>query len=156
MSPRRRRLFIALAVVLAALGYLAYSGMQEALVYFVTPSELKARGPDVYDRYIRLGGLVVKGSVKREPEDLKVTFDLTDGAETITVSHVGVIPDLFGEGRGAVVEGVLMPSGVFKAQSIMAKHAEEYKPPEGKSRLTAEELYKSIIGKEPPVNGRDR
>ncbi len=156
MSPRRRRLFIALAVVLVAIGYLAYSGMQEALVYFVTPSELKARGPAVYDRYVRMGGLVVKGSVKREPEALKVVFDLTDGVDTVTVSHVGVIPDLFGEGRGAVVEGVMTNSGVFKAQTIMAKHAEEYKPPEGESRLTAQELYRSIIGKEPPVDGRSR
>jgi cytochrome c-type biogenesis protein CcmE len=130
--------------------------MQDAIVYFVTPSELKARGPKVYDRYIRLGGLVVKGSVKRQPEELKVTFDLTDGAEAITVSHIGVIPDLFGEGRGALVEGVLKPSGIFKAQTILAKHAEEYKSPEGESRLTAEELYRSIIGKEPPVDGRAR
>lgn len=156
MSPRRKRLLMALGVVAVALGYLAYSGMQEALVYFVTPSELKARGANVYDRYIRLGGLVVEGSLKREPEALKVVFDLTDGVETVTVSHVGVVPDLFGEGRGAVVEGVMTPSGVFKAQTIMAKHAEEYKPPEGESRLTAEELYKSIIGKELPTNGRDR
>ena len=156
MSPRRRRLFIALAVVLVALGYLAYTGMQDALVYFVTPSELKARGPEAYDKYVRLGGLVVEGSIRRKPEELKVTFDLTDGAETITVSHVGVVPDLFGEGRGALVEGVLTPSGLFKAQTILAKHAEEYKPPKGKSRLTAEQLYKSIIGKEPPNNGRNR
>lgn len=156
MSPKRRRLFIALGVVLVALGYLAYTGMQGALVYFVTPSELKTDGTNVYDRYVRVGGLVVEGSLKRDPENLKVVFDLTDGAETITVSHVGVIPDLFGEGRGAVVEGRLMPSGMFKAQTILAKHAEEYKPPEGESRLTAAELYKSIIGKEPPVDGRAR
>lgn len=156
MSPRRRRLFMALGVVVVAIGYLAYSGMQEALVYFVTPSELVSRGPKAYERYVRVGGLVVKGSVKRKPEELKVIFDLTDGAETITVSHVGVVPDLFGEGRGAVVEGVLNRDGTFNAQMIMAKHAEEYKPPEGKSRLTAEELYRSIIGKEPPTNGRVR
>jgi cytochrome c-type biogenesis protein CcmE len=147
---------MALAVALVALGYLAYTGMQDALVYFVTPTELKAQGSNVYDRYIRMGGLVVEGSLRREPENLKVVFDLTDGAEIVTVSHVGVIPDLFGEGRGAVVEGVLTPSGIFKAQTILAKHAEEYKPPEGESRLTAEQLYKSIIGKEPPIDGRDR
>ena len=76
--------------------------------------------------------------------------------DTIPVSHVGVVPDLFGEGRGAVVEGALTPSGLFEAELIMAKHAEEYKPPHGESRLTPEELYRSIIGKEPPSDGRNR
>jgi cytochrome c-type biogenesis protein CcmE len=156
MSPRRRRLFIALAVIAVALGYLAFTSMQEALVYFVTPTELKEQGPKAYGRYVRLGGLVVEGSVQRQPEDLTVVFGLTDGLETITISHVGVVPDLFGEGRGAVVEGTMTPSGTFKAQTILAKHAEEYKPPEGKSRLTAEDLYRSILGKEPPSNARDR
>ncbi|MCH7922490.1 MAG: cytochrome c maturation protein CcmE [Nitrospinae bacterium] len=155
MNPRRRRLFIALAVVAVTLSYLAYTGMQEALVYFVTPSELKARGPNARGSYVRLGGLVVKGSIQREPEKLKILFRLTDGVETITVSHVGVVPDLFGEGRGAVVEGTLTPSGLFEAQLIMAKHAEEYKPPAGQSRLSPEELYRSIIGKEPPKDGRN-
>ena len=156
MSPRRRRLLIALAVVAVTLSYLAYTSMQGALVYFVTPSELKAHGPKVYSRYVRLGGLVVMGSIQREPEDLKITFRLTDGAETITVSHMGVVPDLFGEGRGAVVEGTLTPSGLFEAQTILAKHAEEYKPPASQSRLSPEELYRSIIGKEPLKNARNR
>ncbi|MFQ5893825.1 MAG: cytochrome c maturation protein CcmE [Nitrospinota bacterium] len=156
MSPRRRRLFIALAIVAGALGYLAYTGMQEGLVYFVTPSELKARGPKAYGRYVRVGGLVVEDSIERKPEELKTIFRLTDGVETITVSHVGVVPDLFGEGRGAVVKGSLTPSGLFKAETILAKHAEEYKPPTGQSRLTSEELYRSILGKEPPSDARDR
>jgi cytochrome c-type biogenesis protein CcmE len=156
MSPRRRRLLIAFAVVVASIVYLAYTGMQEALVYFITPSELLAKKPDLTGRYVRLGGLVVKGSLEREPDSLRIQFDLTDGIKTIRVSHVGVVPDLFGEGRGAVVEGVLKPSGLFEAKTIMAKHAEEYRPPEGESRLTAEELYRSIIGKEPPDYARNR
>lgn len=156
MSPRRRRLFIALAVIAVALGYLAFTSMQEALVYFVTPSELMDQGSKAYGRYVRLGGLVVEGSVQRKPEEMTIVFGLTDGLETVTVSHAGVVPDLFGEGRGAVVEGTLTPSGLFKAEIIMAKHAEEYKPPEGKSRLTTEELYRSILGKEPPSDARDR
>ncbi|MDA2916928.1 cytochrome c maturation protein CcmE [Nitrospinae bacterium AH_259_B05_G02_I21] len=156
MNPRRRRLFIALAVVVAALGYLAYTSMPQALVYFVTPSELVGQGPKAYGHYVRLGGLVVEGSVQRKPEELEIIFGITDGLETITVSHVGVVPDLFGEGRGAVVEGALTEPGLFEAQTIMAKHAEEYKPPSGESRLSPEEFYRSILGREPPSNARDR
>jgi cytochrome c-type biogenesis protein CcmE len=156
MSPRRRRLFIALAVVAASLSYLAYTSMQEALVYFVTPSELVGRGSKAYGHFVRLGGLVVEGSVQRKPEELEIIFGITDGLETITVSHVGVVPDLFGEGRGAVVEGTLTPTGLFKAKTILAKHAEEYKPPSGKSRLSPEEFYRSILGREPPNDARNR
>jgi cytochrome c-type biogenesis protein CcmE len=130
---RRRRFLVGIAIIAAALGYLVYSGMQEALVYFKTPSEIR-RGAEeaARARFLRVGGMVVAGSLQKDLSTLTYRFELTDGAETIPVFFRGVPPDLFAEGKGAVVEGRLGPDGLFHATTIMAKHAEEYSPhPDG-------------------------
>lgn len=130
---RRRRFVIGSIIILGALTYLIYGGMRQAMVYFVTPSELKGQEKPAKDRFLRMGGMVVKGSLSKDPKSLTYSFELTDGVESVPVYFRGIPPDLFAEGKGAVVEGRMAENGVFRATTIMAKHAEEYSPPgEGK------------------------
>jgi cytochrome c-type biogenesis protein CcmE len=132
--PRRKRFIIGGLVILAALAYIIYGGMQEAVVYFVTPSELKAKETNSSDRFLRMGGMVVKGSLQKDSQNLTYRFELTDGTASVPVLFRGVPPDLFVDGKGAVVEGRLAGDGIFQATTIMAKHSEEYSPPpDGKS-----------------------
>jgi cytochrome c-type biogenesis protein CcmE len=120
--------FIVGGVVIAlALGYMIWAGITQSAVYFVTPSELSAA--PVAGKAYRLGGLVVPGTLKWEPQTIDLAFSLTDGKSTIPVRHKGTAPDLFGEGRGAVVEGQWTREGYFKAALILAKHSEEYQAP---------------------------
>ena len=129
------------AVIAAALAYMIYAGVTQSAVYFVTPSEIQA-APVACKSY-RLGGLVTRGSLKWEPRTLDLSFTLTDGKATVPVRHKGTAPDLFGEGRGAVVEGSWSAEGYFKATLILAKHSEEYKAPhDGETRY--QELMKSL------------
>ena len=125
---RRRRFIIGGLIILAALAYIIYGGMQEAIVYFVTPSELKAKASAPVDRFLRMGGIVVEGSFQADVKNLTYRFDLSDGTASIPVLFKGIPPDLFTEGKGAVVEGRIGADGVFQASTIMAKHAEEYSP----------------------------
>jgi len=130
---RSRRFLIGGLVILAALSYIIYGGMQQAIVYFVTPSELKAKERASADKFLRLGGMVVKGSLQKDIKNLTYRFELTDGAASFPVLFQGIPPDLFTEGKGAVVEGRIGADGVFQATTIMAKHAEEYSPHEDKA-----------------------
>ncbi len=125
---RSKRFLIGGVIILAALSYMIYGGMQEALVYFVTPTELKAKEPGSADKFLRMGGMVVKGSLQKDLQQLTYKFEITDGSATFPVFFKGVPPDLFTEGKGAVVEGRIGADGVFQATTIMAKHAEEYSP----------------------------
>ena len=125
---RSKRFLIGGVIILAALSYMIYGGMQEALVYFVTPTELKAKEPGSADKFLRMGGMVVKGSLQKDLQQLTYKFEITDGSATFPVFFKGVPPDLFTEGKGAVVEGRVGADGVFQATTIMAKHAEEYSP----------------------------
>ena len=125
---KRKRFIIGALIILAALSYIIYGGMQEAIVYFVTPSELKATERASGEKFLRMGGMVVKGSLKKDVKNLTYRFDLTDGNASVPDFFRGVPPDLFTEGKGAVVEGRIGSDGVFQATTIMAKHAEEYSP----------------------------
>jgi len=146
MSRGMTRFLIGAAVILAAIAYLIWGGVQEAVVYFVTPAELQAQAKDLRGKRLRLGGMVEIGSLKKNPETLTMEFTLTDGTASIPVRFKGIPPDLFTEGRGAVVEGTYSPEGIFRSDLIMAKHSEEYRPPaEGTSPPSSEELYKSLI-----------
>ena len=130
---KNRRFLIGGLIIVAALSYIIYGGMQEAIVYFVTPSELKANEHSSAEKFLRMGGMVVKGSMQKDLNNLTYRFDLTDGTATFPVFFKGVPPDLFIEGKGAVVEGRIGKDGVFQATTIMAKHAEDYSPhPDGK------------------------
>jgi cytochrome c-type biogenesis protein CcmE len=134
MMPRSRRFLIGGVIILAALSYMIYGGMKEAMVYFKMPSELRAEESSLKGKFVRMGGMVVKGSLQKDLQALTYKFDLTDGTTTFPVFFKGVPPDLFSEGKGAVVEGRVGSDGVFQATTIMAKHAEEYSPhPDGKN-----------------------
>jgi len=130
------------AVIAAALVYMIYAGVTQSVVYFVTPSELGAA--PVAGKAYRLGGMVQRGSVQWEPRTLALTFALSDGKASVPVRHSGAPPDLFGEGRGAVVEGSWSPEGYFRATHIMAKHSEEYKAPHDTSQAGVKELMRTL------------
>ena len=141
---RRGRFVAGALVIAAAIAYLIWSGVSQSVVYFVTPSELLAA--PVPSKTYRLGGLVQAGSLKWEPKDLDLSFTLSDGKASVPVRHKGAPPDLFAEGRGAVVEGSWTKSGYFKASLILAKHSEEYKAPHDTTQAGYKELIKTLRG----------
>ena len=118
---------IGVAIIAAVIGYLAFSEVGKALVYYLTPTELLARGQAAYDETVRLGGLVKPGT-KHGP-DTGLSFILTDGTREIQVHTSVAPPALLREGVGAVVEGRLGHNGVFEATSIVVKHDENYVAP---------------------------
>ena len=129
MKPRHKRL-LAIAGALAALGIaaaLVLTAFQENLVFFFTPSQVAAKEAPV-GRTFRIGGMVEKGSVKRE--GVEVRFVVTDTARSIPVVYKGALPDLFREGKGVVAQGQLGADGTFHAREVLAKHDENYMPPE--------------------------
>lgn len=150
---RRRRLFLGAAVIAVALGALVLTGVRQSVVYFVTPSELTAQDRPTGRAY-RLGGMVVQGSLKQDPAAREHRFLLTDGKASVPVYHRGIPPDLFAEGRGAVVEGTLGADGTFHASTIMAKHSEEYRAPDG-AVPSHQELLRTLRpgGNGPGVSG---
>lgn len=125
---KTKRFMIGGAIILAALGYIIYGGMQQALVYFKMPSELRAEEIAMKGKFVRMGGMVVKGSMEKDLQNLTYKFQITDGSTNFPVYFKGVPPDMFVEGKGAVVEGRVGKDGVFHATTIMAKHAEDYSP----------------------------
>ena len=131
MKPRHKR-FIAISVGIAALGVaaaLVLSAFQSNLVFFFTPSQVAANEAP-QGRAFRIGGLVTPGSVKRQPDGVTVQFVVTDTAKNIPVVYRGILPDLFREGKGVVAQGQLGADGVFRASEVLAKHDENYMPPE--------------------------
>ena len=128
---RRHRRALLVGAMIAGLGTataLALLAIGENMLWFFTPSQLLAEGPPHGNR-IRLGGLVVEGSVQRKAGDLEVRFDLTDHAAAVTVAYRGLLPDLFREGQGIVALGKLDANGVLQAEEVLAKHDETYMPP---------------------------
>lgn len=144
MTGRRRRVLIGGVIILSAITYLIWTGTQQALVYFYTPSELQAQEFARPGQRIRLGGMVVDGSMVYTPETLQYEFQLTDGGGKVPVRFKGIPPDLFKEGTGAVVEGQMGADGIFTADLIMAKHNEEYRAPAA-GQPSPQELYRSLI-----------
>lgn len=132
MHPKRKqRLLIALAIVVlssATIGLIAYA-LSGNINLFYSPSEV-ASGEAQLERKLRVGGMVVEGSVERASDRLETRFDVTDFVHSVTVSYDGILPDLFAEGEGVVATGVLGPDGVVTASEVLAKHDENYMPPE--------------------------
>jgi cytochrome c-type biogenesis protein CcmE len=136
MTPRQRRMW-SVALILCGVGAataFALQAFQKNLLYFYSPSQVLS-GEAPAERVFRVGGMVERGSVQRTTGSLEVRFTLTDFAERVVVSYTGVLPDLFGEGQGIIARGRLGPDGLFVAEEVLAKHDENYMPPEVKESL---------------------
>jgi cytochrome c-type biogenesis protein CcmE len=143
-AKRKRRLMMVglLVIGVGIAAALALSAFRENILYFYSPTEVLSGEAPVGHKF-RLGGLVVEGSVKRETDGLTVHFGLTDTAKEIPVMYSGILPDLFREGQGIVAHGRLNEGGVFVADEVLAKHDENYMPPE-----VAEALKEAMPGNE--------
>ncbi len=136
MKPRTRR-GLAILAGLATIGVavaLVLNAFQSNLVFFFSPSQIAANEAP-RDRSFRIGGLVEEGSIKRDGQSLTVNFVVTDLAQRVPVSYTGMLPDLFKEGKGVVAQGKLGADGVFRAEQVLAKHDENYMPPEAAEAL---------------------
>ena len=142
MTRKQRRgvlIGLCLAVLGVAVGLVLYA-MRDSIVFFYSPSDI-AKMEMAPQQRIRLGGLVEVGSVERD-KGTTVRFVVTDGAKTLPVRYIGVLPDLFREGQGVVTEGVLAPDGTFRADSVLAKHDENYMPPEVAAKLKEQGVWR--------------
>jgi cytochrome c-type biogenesis protein CcmE len=136
MKSRHQRM-IWIAAGVAALGIaatLVLNAFQSNLVFFFTPTQV-ANGEAPKGKNFRIGGLVEPGSVKRTGDGTEVVFRVTDNAKSMTVNFKGILPDLFKEGRGIVAQGAIQPDGAFRASEVLAKHDENYMPPEAAEAL---------------------
>jgi cytochrome c-type biogenesis protein CcmE len=143
MKPRHKRAAIIIGALLA-LGVAAYfvlNAFQSNLVFFFSPTQVAA-GEAPKGRTFRIGGLVKEGSVKRD--NLTVSFIVTDTAKEVPTSYTGILPDLFKEGKGVVAQGKFDASGKFVATEVLAKHDENYMPPEAKAALDQAQLDKTV------------
>ncbi|MDH3468099.1 MAG: cytochrome c maturation protein CcmE [Gammaproteobacteria bacterium] len=148
MTPtRKKRLYLVVMIVvgIGAATVLAMNAFDENLMFFYSPSEVVA-GKAPRDHVFRVGGMVSNGSIKRESGSLTVNFDLTDNVDTVTVEYTGILPDLFREGQGTVSKGRLRDDGVFVADEVLAKHDENYMPPEVGEMLKSANI-KATTGK---------
>lgn len=135
-----------LLAILGALALLVIGGLRENVVYFLTPSELHARGSSVYETPVRLGGRVQPGSVEWEAETRRLRFIVTDGARQVPVHSTGAPPAMFQDGMGVVVEGRFGRNGVFESHNVMVKHSNEYRPPEEGEH--PRRMFRSLIEEE--------
>ena len=132
MTPKRKQRLILVGLMLGGVGIAVAFGVnafRDNIMLFHSPSDVVA-GNVQQGTSFRIGGMVVEDSVKRSNEDLAVRFELTDHAQTVPVAFTGILPDLFQEGQGIVAMGVIDDSGTFKATEVLAKHDENYMPPE--------------------------
>ena len=154
MTPRRKRLLLAATVLggAAVAVALVINAFRSNLVFFYSPSDIAAQQAP-RDRTFRLGGMVETGSIKRQADGVTVRFVVTDTARTIPVEYRGILPDLFKEGKGVVAQGKL-DGEVFRAQEVLAKHDENYMPPEAataveRAHKAAQESQKTLQGVQP-------
>ena len=147
MKPRHRKLAL-IALVVVAIGIaaaLVLNAFRSNLVFFFSPTQV-VNGEAPTNRAFRIGGLVESGSLKRQADGLTATFVVTDTAKSIPVSYKGILPDLFKEGKGVVAEGKLGHDGLFTASQVLAKHDENYMPPEAASALEqAQKAQKTLV-----------
>ncbi|MFT5115411.1 MAG: cytochrome c-type biogenesis protein CcmE [Parasphingorhabdus sp.] len=132
MKEKRKQRLILLGLLLAGIAIavtFALLALKENINLFFSPTQVNAGEAPPHNSF-RLGGMVVTGSVKRKPGEITVSFDLTDTAKQVTVTYSGILPDLFREGQGIVAQGKLNSAGIFEASEVLAKHDENYMPPE--------------------------
>jgi cytochrome c-type biogenesis protein CcmE len=139
MHPVRKKRIITISVIFiilsTAIGFMMYA-LQQNINLFYSPTQI-SQGEAPVDTQIRAGGMVVEGSVSRNAETLEVSFDVTDYENTLTIRYKGILPDLFREGQGIVAQGKLSSEGFLNASEVLAKHDEEYMPPEIAEALKA-------------------
>ncbi|MGE4219492.1 MAG: cytochrome c maturation protein CcmE [Alphaproteobacteria bacterium] len=148
-TRKRRRLYILLAA-LTMVGIavaLVLTAFEDSVVFFYSPSDLQSRQMEP-GRRLRLGGLVAEGSVRPQPDGISTRFTVTDMKHSVDVVYTGLLPDLFREGQGVVVEGSFLPEGGFRAAEVLAKHDETYMPPEVADALKRAGRWKHA--EEPP------
>jgi len=132
MNTKRKKRLLAIVLLVTGVSVAAYLALQsfnENLMYFYSPSDIKA-GKAPTNQLFRVGGLVEKNSLIRRENSLMLEFRVTDQAETISVQYTGILPDLFREGQGIIARGKLNKTGLFIAEEVLAKHDENYMPPE--------------------------
>ena len=153
MKRKHKRLsFVAVGLLLLGVAAaLVLTAFEESIVFFHSPTDV-AEGKVQTDRRIRLGGLVEEGSVAKQGDGV-TQFKVTDGAHAITVSYKGILPDLFREGQGVVTEGRLL-SGTFQAEEVLAKHDENYMPPEVAEALKKSGRWQEGSGHKEPGKGQ--
>ncbi|QEQ95826.1 cytochrome c maturation protein CcmE [Neptunomonas concharum] len=151
MNPKRKQRLLLVIFLVAGVSVavgLALYALNQNINLFYSPTQI-AEGEAPKNTRIRAGGMVVEGSVIRDQQSLHVAFDMTDYAKTVTVEYTGILPDLFREGQGIVAQGELDSNGVFQAVEVLAKHDENYMPPEvaealeaaGKMPMPAKEVF---------------
>jgi len=152
MKPRHKRLAIAGGVVIAvgAIAALVLNAFQSNLVFFYSPTQIAAKEAPA-NRTFRIGGLVQEGSVKRD--GVKVSFIVTDTGSTVPVVYEGILPDLFKEGKGVVAQGRMAADGTFTASEVLAKHDENYMPPEAAEALKHGAQVNEKVGKSVVTGG---
>ncbi len=157
MKSRHKKLIL-IAVALAALGAVAalvLNAFQSNLVFFFSPTQI-VNGEAPKERAFRIGGLVEENSLRREADGVTAHFRITDTAQTVSVTYKGLLPDLFKEGKGVVAEGRMNDSGVFMAEQVLAKHDENYMPPEAASALEqAQKAQQTLITPQEPVSPQE-
>ena len=138
MSPRKKRVLIVFAILagISIAAIFILTAFEKNLMYFYSPTEI-INGNAPKAQSFRIGGLVVNDSVIRNTEDLKVSFVLTDTMNEVKVIYEGILPDVFREGQGIVANGKLQPDNIFVADQVLAKHDENYMPPEVAEALKA-------------------
>jgi cytochrome c-type biogenesis protein CcmE len=142
MNKRSRRKVLVLALVfgVSIATVLGLTALEENMLFFFSPTQVNA-GEAPQERSFRVGGLVVPGSISRLPDSLTVQFEVTDNAQNMTVEYTGILPDLFREGEGIVAIGSFAAGGRFVADEVLAKHDENYMPPEVADALKASGKY---------------
>ena len=154
MKPaRKKRLFFIVFLItgVAIAASFAMYAFNQNLMFYFSPTDVK-KGKAPANKLFRMGGMVVEGTFKKEAKSLKVHFDLTDYEKTVSVEYEGILPDLFREGQGIISRGKLNAQGVFIAEEVLAKHDENYMPPEVAESLKkakAQLEKKSIINNLP-------
>jgi cytochrome c-type biogenesis protein CcmE len=146
---RRHKRIVFICLSLAAIGlatWLVFRSLGSNLVFFFSPSDVAAKQAP-QGKTFRIGGLVENGSLKQEADGLTIRFAVTDTANRIPIVYKGIRPDLFKEGRGCVAQGHMGPDGIFYADQIMAKHDENYMPPEAGQALDKAKAAKSLVDK---------
>jgi len=147
MTPKRRKRLILISLMVLGIGgatALALNAFRQNLLFFFSPTQV-VNGEATTERAFRLGGMVVDGSLRRESDGLTVHFAVTDTAEVVEIVYTGILPDLFREGQGIVALGRLTQDGLFQAEEVLAKHDENYMPPEVGEAMKAAQRAKARV-----------